>query len=169
MQDILGNPYLWTGLSLAAIIFAGVKWGKASILKFLDGEITKITDELNQARKLRAEAEQTLAAYQKKQEEALREADAIIAQANREAERLRAAATKDLQESMARHEQQAADRIARAEAEAVAQVRAAAIDLALRASALVLRDQFNTASTASDYTDKALTALPQQLAKKSAA
>ena len=169
MEEILDNPYLWTGLSLLAIIVAGAKFGKTPILKFLDGEIAKIADELEQARKLRAEAEQTLAAYRQKQQEALQEAKAIVAQATREAERLRTAAAKELQESMARHEQQAADRIARAEAEAVAQVRATAVDLALRASEQVLRDQFLVAATAGDYTDKALAALPQQLAKKSAA
>ena len=169
MEEILDNPYLWTGFSLLVIIIASVKFGKASILKFLDGEIAKITDELEQARRLRAEAELTLASYRIKQQEALQDAQAIIAQANREADRLRTVAARELQESMARHEQQAADRIARAESEAIAKVRATAIDLAIRASEQVLRDQFSATATAADFTDKALAALPQQLAQKSAA
>lgn len=169
MEEFIDNPYLWTGLSLLVILIIGVKFGKAPITKLLDGEIAKIRDELEQAKKLRAEAEQTLASYKTKQQEALQEAKDIIAQATREAERLRATAAKELQESMARHEQQAADRIARAEADAVAQVRATAIDLALRASEQVLRDQFAVAATAGDYTDQAIAALPHQLAKKSAA
>ena len=168
MIELFEDPYLWTGLSLAAIIFIIYTYGKGAIARWLDGEIARIQDELEQAKKLRAEAEQTLALYRQKQQEAMQEAEAIIAAANRDAARLRDAAARELRESLARHEQQAAERMARAEAEAVAALREATADLALQAGAVILREQL-TPAIAEDYIDRVLAALPEQLAKQTAA
>lgn len=166
MEELLDNPYFWSGISLVAVALLGVRYGKNAIVKFLDGEIAKIRADLDQAQALRTEAEAALASCKQKQQEAGQAAAEILAQANREAERLRAAAGRELQERLARHELQAKERIERAEAEALAQVRAAAVDLALKAGAEVLRDRFATANTANDYLDQALANLPHQLAHK---
>lgn len=168
MQEILDNPYLWTGFSLLVLIIIALKKARTPVQGWLDGEIAKIKTELEQAKQLRLEAEQLLQSYKAKEQEALRDAAAMVAQAEREAEQLRAAAMKELQEKLARGEQQAAERIARAEAEALAEVRRAVIDVATQASAQLLRDQMQGAP-ATDYLDRVIAGLPQQLAKKQVA
>jgi F-type H+-transporting ATPase subunit b len=168
MEQILDNPYLWTGLSLAVLVVIAFKFARTPLQGWLDSEINKIKQELEQAQKLRAEAEQLLASYKLKEQEALREAAALIAQAEREAQNLRANAARELQDSLVRHEQQAVDRIARAEAEAIAEVRHAVINLASAASAYVLQEQMTTAQ-ADGYVDGVIAALPSQLRQKSVA
>ncbi len=165
MQTLLENPYLWTGFSLLVLIVIALKKARAPVQGWLDGEIAKIKSELEQAKQLRQEAEQLLQSYKAKEQEALRDAAAMVAQAEREAEQLRAAAMKELQEKLARGEQQAAERIARAQAEAVAEVRRAVIDVATQASAQLLREQMQAAPAAA-YLDRVIADLPKQLAKK---
>lgn len=168
MQHLLENPYLWTGFSLLVLVVIALKKARAPVQGWLDGEIEKIKTELEQAKQLRLEAEQLLHSYKAKEQEALRDAAAMVAQAEREAEQLRASAMKELQEKLARAEQQATERIARAEAEATAEVRRAVIDLATQASAQLLRDQMQPAPAA-NYLDRVIADLPQQLAKKNVA
>ena len=168
MLHSLENPYLWSGISLFILLVIGVKYGRGPILGWLDGEIVKIRMELEQAKALREEAENLLAGYKRKEQEALQEAAAMVAQAEREAEQMRAAAARELQESLARHAQQAAERISRAEAEAVAEVRRAVIDLASEASVQILRQQMTEAQAAA-YLDRVIADLPGQLAKKAVA
>lgn len=165
MQELLDNPYLWTGFSLLVLIVIAFKKARTPVQSWLDGEIAKIKSELEQAKQLRLEAEQLLQSYKAKEQEALRDAAAMVAQAEREAEQLRAATMKELQEKLARGEQQAAERIARAQAEAVAEVRQAVIDVATQASAQLLREQMQGVS-ATDYLDRVIADLPRQLAKK---
>lgn len=168
MAEILDNPYLWTGLSLLVLVILGVKFARVPLQGWLDGEIAKIKTELDQAKQLRAEAEQLLASYKTKEQEALQEAAALVAQAEQAAENLRRTAAHELEENLARQAQQAAERIARAEAEAIAEVRRAVIDLASAASAEILREQMSGAQ-AGAYLDRVIAALPAQLAKKTAA
>ncbi len=168
MQELLENPYLWTGFSLLVLIVIALKKARAPVQGWLDGEIEKIRTELEQAQQLRVEAEQLLLSYKQKEQEALRDAAAMVAQAEREAEQLRASATRDLQERLQRAEQQSLERISRAEAEAVADVRRAVIDVAAQASAQLLREQMAGPQAAS-YLDRVIADLPQQLAKKQVA
>lgn len=168
MEEILDNPYLWTGIALLVIVLVAIKFARVPLQRWLDSEIGKIRNELEQAKALRAEAEALLISYKTKEQEALKEATELVAQAEREAEHLRVAAAKELEENLARHAQQAADRIAQAQAEAVAEVRRAVIELAATASAQILREQMSGAQ-AQSYLDKVIADLPAQLAKKNAA
>jgi F-type H+-transporting ATPase subunit b len=109
----------------------------------LDGRAEKIKDELDEAVRLREEAQTLLAGYERQQNEALKEAEGIIAHARDEAERQAVHATEALEELVQRREAQAIDRIARAEEEATAGVRAAAVDLAVQATRRLLTSELN--------------------------
>jgi F-type H+-transporting ATPase subunit b len=111
---------------------------------------------------LRAEAQETLAAYQKKQRDALQEAEAIIAQAKADAERLATQAAQDLDELLKRREQQALDRIAQAEAEALREVRHTAVTIAIAATRSLLMETLS-ADKAASLIDAAISNLPSQL------
>jgi F-type H+-transporting ATPase subunit b len=113
----------------------------ALIAKALDDRADAIRKELDEARRLREEAQSLLADYQKKHRNAGQEADAIVEQARREAQIYAQETRAALAESLERRTKQAEDKIARAEAQAVDDVRSAAVDMAIAAAEKILREK----------------------------
>ncbi len=107
----------------------------------LDERAKKISDDLDQARELREEAQVLLATYQRKQRDALKEAEEIIAHAKEEAMREAEQAEKKLEEAIARRQQAALNKIALAEAQAENEVRGTAIEIAIAAATAVVAQQ----------------------------
>lgn len=132
------------------------------VSKVLDDRADSIRKELDEARRLREEAQQLLADYQRKAREADEEARVIIAQAKREAEALAAETRKGLGESLERRTRLAEDKIARAEAQAQAEVRSAAVDAALAAAEKVLKSRV-AGQTASSLIDESIRGLKGRL------
>lgn len=126
---------------VALILFFGViVWAKVpgKITGALDGRADAIRNELDEARRLREEAQSLLADYQRKRQEAEGEAEAIIAEAKREAEILTAETNTALEEMIARRTKAAESKIAQAESQAIAEVRARAADVAVSAAEKIL-------------------------------
>lgn len=109
----------------------------------LDKRSARIAAELDEARRLREEAETLLADYRRKAREAEAEAEAIVTAATRDARALAEAAKANLEQTLARRLRAAEERIARAESDAVAEVRARAIDAAVGAARDVLRERLS--------------------------
>ena len=107
----------------------------------LDERAKKISNDLDQARELREEAQVLLATYQRKQRDALKEAEEIIAHAKEEAMREAEQAEKKLEEAVARRQQAALNKIALAEAQAENEVRDTAIEIAIAAATAVVAQQ----------------------------
>lgn len=104
----------------------------------LDKRADTIKQELEEARRLREEAQSILADYQRKRQEAEGEAEAIVAEAKLEAERLTEETNAALEEMMARRTKSAETKIAQAEASAIAEVRARAAEVAALAAEKVV-------------------------------
>jgi len=111
------------------------------IANALDKRGREVQSELDEARRLREEAEAVLADYQKRAADAEQEAAAIIAAARAEAEAMAQMASERMAEFVARRTRQAEDKIAVAETQAANEVRAAAADAAVAAAETVLRAQ----------------------------
>jgi len=148
MDALFNDPSFWVALSL--VIFIALVWkpAKRIVLGGLDDRADKIRAELDEAAKLREEAQELLAAYKRKQRDAERETEEIMSQARTEAQHMREQATKDLEALLERREQQAVDRIARAEEQAVAEVRGLAVDLAIAATRKLLADEIDDGKAA---------------------
>ncbi len=128
-------------VAAAFVIFIGVLgyFGvHRLILDTLDKRAVRIKSELDEARRLRDEAQNLLADYRRRQSEAKGEADAIVASAKAEAERLAAEANVKLEDFVARRTKMAEAKIAQAETQALADVRSAAADAAIRAAETIL-------------------------------
>lgn len=108
------------------------------LVKGIDDRRDRIKAELDEARRLKTEAEALLASYQRKQHEAEQEAQAIVASAKAEAERLATEAETKIEEFVARRTKMAEGKIAQAEAQALADVRSAAADAAVAAAEAIL-------------------------------
>ncbi len=113
----------------------------AMLTDALDYRSAKIAEDLEQARQLREEAQALLATYERKQRDALSEAEEIIAHAKEEAQREAEIAAKKVDEAIARRQQSALDKIAMAEAQAEKEVRDAAIEIAITAATAVVAQQ----------------------------
>lgn len=115
----------------------------------LDTRADKIKNELEEARRLREEAQEMLAEYERKRKEAEDEAQSIVEAARREADMLAQDAKKKTEEFVTRRNQIAEEKIARAEAEAVMEVRNSAVDVAIAAATSLLGEKM-TAKTSGD-------------------
>jgi F-type H+-transporting ATPase subunit b len=140
-MDMIKEPEFW--VAVAFVLFIGVlvyAGAHKKVLDALDHRSTRISAELDEARRLRDEAQKLLADYQRKQREAEKEAEAIVADARAEAERVAAESRAKMEEFIARRTKLAETKIGQAEAQALADVRAAAADAAVTAAEKILRD-----------------------------
>ena len=130
---------------LALVIYLGVP---GMIGKALDSRAERISKDLDEARRLRDEAQQLLAEYQRKRKEAEQEAGDIVAAARREAEALVADAKQKTEDYVARRTALAEQKIAQAERDAVTEVRGSAVDIAVEAAARLLADKVDAKADA---------------------
>jgi F-type H+-transporting ATPase subunit b len=146
MSYLFGDTSFWAFLGV--IIFFGILiWAKVPgiITKQLDDRADKIRADLDDARRMREEAQELLSSFQRKQRETEAEAEAIIEQAKDDAKNLRDESRKELAARLERRTALAEQRIAQAEAHAVAEVKALAADLATDAAAKLIADNTTTA------------------------
>lgn len=105
----------------------------------LDDRAAKIRSDIDEARRLHEEARSLLASYQRKQQDAVEEAQGIVAQAETQATREREEAAAKLQQTIERREKSALEKIAMAEQQARHDIRAAAVDIAIAAARDVIQ------------------------------
>ena len=122
-------------LFVGLLIYGGVH---KKVTDALDARRHQVEAELEEARRLKEEAQSIVAEYQRKRGEAEREAEALIANAQAEGERYAAEAKAKMDEFVARRTKMAEGKIAQAEAQALADVRSAAADAAVSAATEVL-------------------------------
>lgn len=142
---MLHDPEFWILVAFVAVIVLLWKPASRAVTKALDDRTMRIKSDLERAAKLRTDAQALLTEYQQKQRDALKDAEAIMAQAKADAERLQAQAQADLEASLKRREQMALQRIAQAEQQALAEVRAAAVDIAIAATGKLLAEKLDAA------------------------
>ena len=129
----------WVGA--AFVVFIGVLFYfkvPAMLTKGLDERAERIRNELEEARRLREEAQALMASYERKQHEAAEEAKQIVQHAREEAEREARIAAERLEAAIARREQTALEKIAVAEAQAEKEVRDTAVAVAIAAATEVV-------------------------------
>jgi len=120
---------------LGLLVYLGVH---RKLIEAIDARSARIKSELDDARRLREEAQALLIEFERKGREAATEAAAVIAGAQAEAERLAAEAKAKTEELVARWTKIAEEKIAQAEAQALADVRSAAADAAVAAAQKIL-------------------------------
>jgi len=166
--SLWADPRFWVGLAffLFFAIFGRKMFGLA--LAALDNRSLGIKRELEEAGRLRQEAEAMLAEANTKRQAALANAQSMLESARAEAQRMAEAARSEAASSATRRERMALDRIAAAEKAAVTEVRTAAAELAGRAAERVLSENFSAEADAA-LIDRAIQGLPAALASRRAA
>lgn len=168
LGHIFADPKTWVGVAFT-IFFA--LFGRklfTVLMATLDKRGASIQAELDEASRLRREAEAMLKDATVQRETATRDATALLEQARAEAGRLAEAARNDAATAATRRERMAMDRIGAAEKAAVTEVRLAAADIAARAAGQVIA-QTLSADTDAALIDRAIGGLPAALAGRRAA
>lgn len=161
-ESLLESPETWVAVAFVIFLAAIYRPVTKMITGKLDGRADEIKSELDEAQRLREEAQHTLAEYQRKQRDALAEAEGIIAEAREEAKRIDQNVQERTEATLKRREQQALDMIAAAEARAVADVRALAADVAISATRQILTDAVD-GQKGDEIVDQAIGEIPGKL------
>jgi F-type H+-transporting ATPase subunit b len=149
--SVFTNPqdaHFWIFIGL--LVFAVVLWRAkvpGMITAALDDAGAKVQAQLDEAARLREEAETLLAQIKVRRVATEKLAGEMLEAARKDAERLRADAAVDLEADIKRRGALAERKIAIAEVQAAADVKAAAADLAAQAAASVLAARIAGAKT----------------------
>lgn len=142
MEEFLLDPETWVGIGI--LIFLGLLvWKKVPSLvaKALDARASQIAQELDDARKLRTDAEALLVEYRRRTAEVEKEVEAIVSEARAEAQRTATEARAALDSQVERRARIAQEKIARAEAQALAEMRALAANAAVNAAEKLIAER----------------------------
>lgn len=162
-MELLQDAEFWTGLAL--LVFLGLMLALGvhkAAAKALDSKAAKIQADLDEARKLREEAQALLASLKTQRADTEKLAGEMLANAKAEAKRLEAEAKDKLEEQIKRRQELAERRISNAEAQAAADVKAAAADLAAQMAEGVLAQRLEGAKS-DPLIDTALAQLADKL------
>lgn len=162
MEEMIHNPHFWVNIGLLIFLcFAGPKIWRG-LASFLDQRSMKIKADLDEAQKLRDEAQALLAEYQRKQRDALSEAEGIVSSAKAQAQREIQEAAANLAASMTRREAGALEKITQAEAHAIAEVRREAVEVATTATTRLIARVLDD-NKASALIDQSIAEVTRQL------
>lgn len=167
-ESFFADPRTWVAVAVVIFfaLFGARLWKE--LCAALDKHGASVRAELDEASRLRKEAEQMLTDAKLRREQALSDAKALLESAHAEAMRVGEQARADAEATGKRRERMAMDRIAAAEKAAVTEVRVAAAEIATRAAAEVIRGEF-TAETDAAVIDRAISGLPAALSRARAA
>lgn len=143
IRNLLQDATFWFGVAWVIFVALAFILAKKPVAAMFDSYAIKIKSDLEQAAVLHAEAAKLLAETEARHGDALREADAIMAEAGVQAEAFKIQAAKDLEAALKRREQQAEDRIRLLEEQIRGELRAETARLALKATEHYLRERLS--------------------------
>jgi len=156
---MFADPKFWVAASFVIFVLLFGKMGWTKITEMLDARGARIQDELDEAKRLRAEAEAMMREAEADRAAAIAEAAQMIERAKLEAERVAAAASAEAEAAAKRRERMAMDRIAAAEASAVTEVRHAAAEIATAAVREIVATRHDAGADGA-MVDQAIASLP---------
>ena len=158
----MNTPEFWVAVGFLILLAVLFKPAKKMITESLDSRAEKIRSSLDKAEKLREEAQHVLADYQRKQREAAKEIEGLVANARSQAETMRCEAENSVKNALARREQVALEKISQKEADAIAEVRNLAVDMAIKASGELLERRLGQRQS-QELIETAIRELPRNL------
>lgn len=160
--SFMADPTFWVAVSFVLFfVLLGSKLWKAGT-GALDSRADGIRKRIDEANKLRLEAEGKLKEAEAARVAAVKEAGELLERAKTEAARIVATAAAEAETSAERRKQLALQRIAAAEASAIADVRNTAADIATAATRAVLAETMDAAADGA-MIDRSLADLPRAL------
>lgn len=141
---------------IAFLVFVGVLLYfkvPSKIGALLDQRAAGIRRDLDEAKRLREDAQEIYASFERRQRDVAGQAEQIVANARREAEAQATKAKADLKTSIERRLKAAEDQIASAESDAVRAVRDRAVQAAVAAASTLLAQQVSAGQRSAGIDD----------------
>ena len=163
ITGLLLDSHFWVGVAFVVFILMLMRLGVPGMaFNALDGRAAAIQSQLDEANRIRQEAEALLKSIKAQRADTEVMAKDMLANAKSEAKRLESEAAVKLAEQIKRRGELAERKIASAEAAATAEVKAAAAEQAARIAEQILGARIAGATT-DPLIDKALGALAERL------
>ena len=137
--------YFWLTIAIVILVLVVGKPAREQIFGALDKRADEIRRELDEAQRLREEAQSLLARHQRQLHDGEGLAASILERGAEENARVEQQLRADLSASIERRTKAAEERIAQEEAGAVAEIRAKAADLAMRTTRRLIAEQLDPA------------------------
>lgn len=163
------DPRFWTALAfvLFFVIFGRKLW--IAVTGHLDARADSVRHDLDEAARLRREAEQMLEDATREREKTLAETQAMLARSEAEAAGLAERARQDAEAAAARYEKMAQDRIHAAERSAIREIQDRAAQIAVAAARDVVSIRLTESpDIAATLIDKGIDSLPEALRRSAA-
>ncbi len=152
----------WLAVAFAIFVVLIARPVGRFIARGLDKRSARIKQELDEAMRLREEAQAVLALYQRKHKKAVEETEEILKHARDEAERIIKNADKKLEEEIKRRTEIAEQKIEQAEAYVLQEIRNNAVDISINAAkALIVKNM--TAEAAESLMQNAVANMGKKL------
>ena len=150
-------------VAISTLAFVGVAYKpvKRALLGALDSRSALIARELEEATRLREEAQALLAGFQRKREDALAEAQQIVSDAKLASVKMTEQAQHDLEQALNQRISQAMNKIAQAEASALKDVQNNIVYIAMATAHSLLQEGISK-----DTADEVVNRAAQEIAKK---
>lgn len=160
---MLSDPTFWVAVAFIAFIAILIYVKVPGIIaKQLDDRADRIKAELDEAQKLREDAQAMFADYQRRQRDALATAEEIVAKAKEDAEIIRKESEAELQATLTRRQEMAEAKIRQAEEKALAEVQGIAVEVSVAAAEKLMKDNLK-AKEAGALIDQSIKDLGSQL------
>lgn len=143
LQHYMHEPKNWIALAFVFFLVLFVKKALPPITRALDKRSDVIKSELDEALRLREEAQAILAEYQKRQREVEKEAGEILDHARAEADAMQKEAEASLKVALERRVELANTKIARAEQDAIKGVQENIVDIAVQAARILIEEEMS--------------------------
>ena len=167
-HSMFQDPTFWVGIAFCITVFALTKLAGKSISAFLQARADKIASRLEEAAKLRVEAETLLAEYTVRYEQMEQTTQNALKEAEENARKLQENIQKDFEEKLKKREEAAEARLNRAMEEASEEVRTLAAAIAMQAVEKLLSEKLS-GDAGQQVIDEAISSLPDLFSKEKAA
>jgi F-type H+-transporting ATPase subunit b len=163
MMEILShNTIAWVAISFVIFVAMAVKFAGKKITSALDAKIAQIKADIETAERLKKEAQDLFADFEKKQRDAEVIAAKIIEDAKASARLVQEQAEQDLTQSMQRREEQLVQRLKQIEERAIADIQNHAADLAIAATREIVAKTLDE-KTSKNLVDQAIQSVSKYL------
>jgi len=152
----------WTAAAFVIFMLAVYRPVGRIITSMLDDRAKRIQEELDEAVRLREEAQALLASFQHKQRDAMQEAEEIVQNAKQEATNMTKEAEQEIEAALERKMKSTLEKIDIAEANMIDELRSQSINIAFQAANDIIRDTSEKADS-KKMLEQALQAMPKKL------
>jgi F-type H+-transporting ATPase subunit b len=153
-MEFFSQPASWTLVAFIIFVAIAIYLKAPSMIgKLLDEQIERVKKELSDAIELKEEANALLAEYERKKEDAEKEAEIIIANAKERAKNYEQSALAKSEEIIKRQEAQSVEKINQAEIQAMSRIRKSIIEKSIDSAEKLVSEKISSKKSDQIFTD----------------